>query len=95
MGNPRFEYLNERRSILLKADDGFTVAVVQIASFLARTIKNKIGKHDSIRQGEVYGMIRFGSQVDLVIDSADVQILVKKNDRVYAGITRVAERIMS
>ena len=70
---------------------GFQVAVVQIATFLARTVKSFITKKNSVDQGEPIGIIRFGSQVDLVIFSEDVTILVKEHDRVYGGVSKIAE----
>ena len=44
-----------------------------------------------VDQGEPIGIIRFGSQVDMVIFSEDVMILVKEHDRVYGGVSKIAE----
>ncbi len=91
MNHPRFEYINERDTVVIQNEDGFQVAVVQIATFLARTVKSFVTKKDMVDQGEPIGIIRFGSQVDLVIFSKDVTILVKEHDRVYGGVSKIAE----
>jgi len=91
MNNPKFEWINERVSVVLEAQAGIPIGVVQIASFLARTIKSYVQEKDFVNQGEQLGIIRFGSQVDLIVFSENVEILASVNDRVYAGITPIAE----
>jgi phosphatidylserine decarboxylase len=98
MGNPDFEYINDRETVLLQKNDYQTkgtaslrIAVVQIATFLTRTVKSYVREKTRIIQGEPLGMIQLGSQVDLVLYSTDVHILVKEHDRVYAGVTKIAE----
>lgn len=98
MNNPGFEYINDRETVVLRQEThpnngsrSLQIAVVQIATFITRTVKSYVRDKTSIRQGEPLGMIRLGSQVDLVIYSKDVHILVKEHDRVYAGITKIAE----
>jgi phosphatidylserine decarboxylase len=98
MGNPDFESINDRETVLLQKDDAqgkgsvaLRVAVVQIATFLTRTVKSVVREKTRVMQGEPLGMIRLGSQVDVVLYSTDVRILVKEHDRVYAGVTKIAE----
>jgi len=98
MGNPDFESINDRETVLLQKNDhqmkssaALCIAVVQIATFLTRTVKSYVREKTRIMQGERLGMIRLGSQVDLVLYSTDVRILVKEHDRVYAGVTKIAE----
>jgi len=98
MGNPDFESINDRETVLLQKDDAqgkdstvLRVAVVQIATFLTRTVKSFVREKTRVMQGEPLGMIRLGSQVDIVLYSTDVRILVKEHDRVYAGVTKIAE----
>ena len=90
MNTPGFECINDRETVVIRKDS-FQVAVVQIATFLTRTVKSFVRNKDSIVQGEPLGMIRLGSQVDLVLYSKNVRMLVKQRDRVYAGITKIAE----
>jgi phosphatidylserine decarboxylase len=99
MNNPGFEYINDRETVVIKQEHNereqssglLQIAVVQIATFITRTVKSYVKDKTLIRQGEPLGMIRLGSQVDLVIFSEKVDILVQKHDRVYAGITKIAE----
>jgi phosphatidylserine decarboxylase len=96
MNNPLFEYINDRETVVLaqhneNAGSSVPIAVVQIATFITRTVKSFVREKTQIQQGERIGMIRLGSQVDVVIFSPDVTILVKERDRVYAGITKIAE----
>ena len=58
----------------------------QIAGILARRIDNWVNLGNHLDQGEVYGMIKFGSCTELVVP-ADVEILCKKGDKVKGGIT--------
>ena len=92
MNNPGFEFINERDTLVLCQNDGLYLAVVQIASFLARTIQSYVVSKNMVDQGERIGMIRFGSQVDVAIFTQDVTLLVEEGDRVYAGMTRIAEK---
>ena len=99
MNNPGFEYINDRETIVIKQEKNnqnqskglLQFAVVQIATFITRTVKSFVKDKTRLKQGEPLGMIRLGSQVDLVIYSKEVDILVKQHDRVYAGLTKIAE----
>ena len=97
--NPGFEYINDRETVVIQQQKNegnpqsglLQIAVVQIATFITRTVRSYVKDKDYIRQGEPLGMIRLGSQVDLVIYSKEVTLLVKEHDRVYAGVTKIAE----
>ena len=82
--------LNERALTVI--DNGnFKVGVVQIASRLVRKIVIFIGEGQKVRRGERMGMIRFGSQVDLILPSFPfINIEVKPGDHVKAGSSVVA-----
>lgn len=77
---------NERNGIVLELDSGLRIAFVQIAGLIARRIVSypKIG--DRIIRGERYGLIRFGSRVDVYLPP-DVVPLVKIGDTTVAGET--------
>jgi len=79
---------NERHSLVIR-NEKVSIGVVQIASRLVRRIDNyvEIGQH--INRGEWYGMIRFGSQVDLIIPS-DLGLEIKTGTQVFAGKTIIA-----
>lgn len=58
---------NERSSTLVELKDGRHLAVVQIAGLIARRIINNLKEDDAAKVGERYGLIRFGSRVDVYL----------------------------
>ena len=62
------------------------VLVTQIAGALARRIISSVTLGTELEQGQVYGMIKFGSSTEIVVPKG-VEVLVKKGDYVKAGIT--------
>ncbi|HEX2130781.1 MAG TPA: phosphatidylserine decarboxylase [Actinophytocola sp.] len=81
---------NERNSVLLSTPDGHEVAVVQIAGLIARRIVCQVGAGEKVRAGETYGLIRFGSRVDLYVPSSS-RVLVEPGQRTIGGETVLAE----
>lgn len=59
--------LNERQSILIESASGQEVAVVQIAGLIARRIVCNLDENQSVKAGERFGIIRFGSRVDIYL----------------------------
>lgn len=83
--NASFE--NERHAIGM--DNGrMRFLVIQIAGLLARRIVSWVTVGTKLQQGETYGMIKFGSSTELVVPR-NVEITVKKGDKVVGGITVV------
>ncbi len=80
---------NERNAVVLD-ETGRRYLVVQIAGALARRILCWRQPGDRLVRGERFGMIMFGSRVDLFLPP-DVTPRVVKGDRVVAGVTVVAE----
>lgn len=80
---------NERNAVELADGSGRTVRVVQIAGFLARRIVCDVGRGDSLKRGERFGMIMFGSRVDLHLP-AEARVAVQPGERVRGGETVVA-----
>ena len=80
---------NERNGVVLETASGVRIAFVQIAGLIARRIicYPKVG--DVLVRGTRYGLIRFGSRVDVYLP-ADVQPLVKLGDTTVAGETVLA-----
>ena len=76
---------NERFAIGFQKD-GLKFLVIQIAGILARRIDNWVSLGSELEQGEIYGMIKFGSCTELVVPK-DVEIFSRKGDKVKAGIT--------
>lgn len=80
---------NERNEIGINSKHG-KVLFVQIAGFIARRIVSDIKVGDTVKIGERFGMIRFGSRVDVIVPPDFIE-KVKKDDVVYAGETILFE----
>ncbi|SDD42381.1 phosphatidylserine decarboxylase family protein [Sporomusa acidovorans] len=76
---------NERHAIGLE-NNKMRILVTQIAGILARRIVSWVTLGTVLKQGERYGLIKFGSCTELVVPTT-VEILVKKGDRVKGGKT--------
>jgi phosphatidylserine decarboxylase len=82
---------NESTTMMLSTSYG-QVLVRQIAGILARRTVCRVKPGDSLRRGERYGLIKFGSRVDIYLPKS-AEILVKVNDRVKAGSTVLARMV--
>lgn len=81
---------NERQSVRLETAAGATVGVVQIAGLVARRIKCDIADGDPVEAGARFGLIRFGSRVDVYLP-ADVPVFAVVGQRAVAGETVIAD----
>lgn len=81
---------NERNSVLIRSTHGHDVAVVQIAGLVARRIVCSLRDGDQILAGHTYGLIRFGSRVDLYVPTSS-RVLVEAGQRTIGGETVIAE----
>jgi len=81
---------NERNAVRLKMADGRDIAFVQIAGLVARRIRCDLERNDVVRTGERFGLIRFGSRVDVYLPS-DVVPLVIAGQVTTAGETVLAD----
>lgn len=81
---------NERAEFGISAKQD-KILFTQVAGFIARRIIYKIKEGDSVKMGERFGMIKFGSRVD-VIAPASWDTKVKPGDKVIAGVTILFER---
>lgn len=78
--------VNEQSGILLELDNSERILFVQIAGLIARRIVTYPVVGDILKQGERYGLIRFGSRVDIFFPkSADV--VVTLGEKTVAGET--------
>ncbi len=80
---------NERLSTLIETLDGKQIVVSQIAGFLARRIISYAEPGMEFKSGDRFGMIKFGSRVDLYLPKDSI-VEVKEGDRVWAGKTVLA-----
>jgi phosphatidylserine decarboxylase len=85
----RASFENERNGIILEIAGGTRIAFVQIAGLVARRIISYPLIGNMLVRGERYGLIRFGSRVDVYLP-ADITPLVKLGDKTVAGETVLA-----
>ena len=76
---------NENTVMVLEGKDG-KILVRQVAGLIARRIVCKVKVGDVLRRGERYGMIKFGSRLDVYLPK-DTEIQIKIGDKVKAGET--------
>ena len=81
---------NERRSLIIAMADGQEIAVVQIAGFISRRIVTFVDEGNSVGAGQRFGLIRFGSRVDVYLPPGR-EALVAAGQRAVAGETVVAD----
>lgn len=77
---------NESNCITMETDKGEKIVFVQIAGLIARRIVCWIKEQEYVKAGQRFGLIRFGSRLDVYI-SAKSEIMVRSGDRVKAGET--------
>ncbi len=82
---------NKCTAIGIECDDGFCMTVVQITGLVARRIVCNLDLNQSVKRGESYGMICFGSRVDVYLPR-ETSLDVRVGDRVYAGLTVIGQK---
>lgn len=80
--------LNESNVVVIEGE-GYSVQVKQIAGLLARRIVCWVKPGDTIQRGQRFGLIKFGSRVDVLMP-ADAVLHVRTGDRVKGGSTVLA-----
>jgi len=81
---------NERNALAIRLPDGRDYAVVQIAGLVARRIVCDVKAGQTLRTGERFGMIRFGSRLDIYLP-AGVQPIIALGQSALAGETVLAD----
>jgi phosphatidylserine decarboxylase len=81
---------NERQALTLEMADGRHLGVVQIAGLIARRIVKFVAEGDHLQAGQRFGLIRFGSRVDVYLP-AGCQPHVSVGQRAIAGETVLAD----
>jgi len=77
---------NEQNAVFIDTSGGRQLCVVQVAGLIARRIICGIQAGDALSRGQRYGMICFGSRLDVYLP-ADTTLKVEVGDRVEAGST--------
>ena len=81
---------NERNYVKISNSKGDELILVQIAGLIARRIVCEIKENDEIKQGDRFGMIRFGSRVDLYFEN--YQLMGQQNQTTIGGETIIAKK---
>ncbi len=76
--------LNEQNVLVIETEDRYKILLVQIAGFVARRIVCYAKKGDPLNRGEIFGMIRFGSRVDLYLPQ-NVRPIVRVGQHIKGG----------
>lgn len=82
--------VNERNTVLIRTATGETLKIVQIAGLIARRIVWWIHTGMAVNRGERFGLIRFGSRVEVFLP-LPVKVLVQVGQKVRAGETPIGE----
>ena len=75
---------NEQQALLLETPKGKRILFIQIAGFVARRIVTWVREGDRVERGGRYGLIRFGSRMDVYLP-LQCRVTVKPGDRVAGG----------
>jgi phosphatidylserine decarboxylase len=81
---------NERQALTLELSNGARLGVVQIAGLVARRIVKFVEEGDRLVAGQRFGLIRFGSRVDVYLPKS-VNSFVSVGQRTIAGETVLAD----
>ena len=81
---------NERNYVKMTNSNGEELILVQIAGLIARRIVCDVKESDETKQGDKFGIIRFGSRVDLYFEN--YQTLVRQNQKTISGETIIAKK---
>ncbi len=81
---------NERLAVRIKSPAGPTILVAQVAGLVARRIECRLVPGDEATRGRRYGMIRFGSRLDVYLPVGS-RPQVAPGSRATAGVTVIAE----
>lgn len=84
-----FRHENEHNEILLSTGT-VQYKIVQIAGFVAKVIEDYVTVGQKVLQGDIIGLIKFGSQVTIILPS-NVTVTVKENDILVDGETVVGK----
>jgi phosphatidylserine decarboxylase len=77
---------NEQNAVTLDTPDGKQIVFVQIAGLIARRIVCWVREGDDVQAGQRFGLIRFGSRVDVFLPEGS-RVAVQPRQKVKAGKT--------
>jgi phosphatidylserine decarboxylase len=82
----RATFENERQGLVIEAEGGHRLTVVQVAGLIARRIVCYANKGTHLERGRRYGLIRFGSRLDVYLPR-ETKIMVQLGQKTVAGET--------
>ena len=83
---------NEQNAVVIEErGGGSAVEIKQIAGLIARRIVCRVRRGDAVAKGERFGLIKFGSRVDVLLGE-EWDIKVRRGDRVAGGSSVLANR---
>jgi phosphatidylserine decarboxylase len=77
---------NEQNALLVETEGGTRLMVVQVAGVIARRIVCWVKKGDSVMRGQRFGLIQFGSRLDIYLPR-DTRLQVRVGQKTLAGQT--------
>ena len=77
---------NEQNALLVETAEGVRLLVVQIAGLIARRIVCWVKKGDTVERGSRFGLIRFGSRLDIYLPG-NIALQVQLGQKALAGQT--------
>ncbi len=80
---------NEHSTILIEGER-LRCVVRQIVGPIVRRVVYWLRMEQHVQAGERLGIMKFGSRLDVVLPAAEVEVVVRKGDRVFAGVTVIA-----
>ena len=83
--------LNEQNAVILETEDRLKILLIQIAGFVARRIVCYVKAGDLLRKGQIFGLIRFGSRVDLYLPP-EIKLIVRVGQHVKGGESIIGYR---
>jgi phosphatidylserine decarboxylase len=88
--HPKASEKNERSQLGLRHPSGVPVLFKQIAGAVARRVVYHVSVGDTVRAGERFGIVKFGSRMDVLVPPA-IPLSVQVGDRVVAGETVIGD----
>ncbi|MBE6203997.1 MAG: phosphatidylserine decarboxylase family protein [Alistipes sp.] len=86
--HPKSSTENERTTSVVRLDDGNRVLFRQVAGLIARRIVSYIKVGDKVKQNDVFGFIKFGSRIDVLVPK-NSELLVEIGDPVVGSQTPI------
>jgi phosphatidylserine decarboxylase len=90
LNTPESTLTNERNTTVIEREDGVKAGIVQIAAKGVSKCIVMSKEGETMKRGQIFGKIRWGSQADLIIPR-HCEILVREGEQVYAGSTIIAK----